>query len=332
MKKRWMTLVLVLVICLSALNAPVASADLWSYSAETTLFGSTPNKLNNLALAIEKLDGTFVLYGETFSFNDVIGPRGKEEGYLSARNGRGARVLGGGVSQLATTLYLAARDCEYLSFEEFASYDDRFTDWYVENGEEAIITDYQTDKDFEFTNWYDGVLYISAWMDEENVYCCVELLDEVPGGYENMIARSSTPLFGSDNKIHNIELTSSMIDGTAFEFGGVFSFNEIVGPRSKEAGFYNAENGRGVKVRGGGVAQVASTIYMAVKELNCVVVEPVRTYGEKFVDGYVTDVEDAVVTDYNAGYDLAFTYWGDGLLTISLYSDGEELICEVYEE
>jgi len=334
MKKRWMAWVLV-AVCMLTACAPAAVAqsdEYWDYSAETTLYGSSVNKIRNLELAAEALDGTVIFFGETFSFNEEIGPRTREMGYYSARNGRGVRVLGGGVSQLATTLYLAARDCDYLAFDEFKTYDEAFADWYVENGEDAIITDYDRDIDFTFTSWYDGVVYIRAWVEDEYVCCSIELLDTLPGGFENLISTASTPVFGSDSKKHNIALTAEYITGYQLEHGDVFSFNEVVGPRSKEAGFYNAENGRGVNVRGGGVAQVASTIYLAVKELDCVAVNPVRTYGAKFVDGYVQDPEDAVVTDYNAGHDLAFTYWGDGVLTIEVYEDGYELICDIYEE
>ena len=331
MKRRWTAWILTMCVLLAACM-PAAMAEGWSFSAETTLYGSSPNKLSNLAQAVEALDGTVIFYGDTFSFNDTIGPRTKELGYYSAMNGRGVKVIGGGVSQLATTLYLAARECDYLAFDEFKSYDEDFQDWYVENGEDAIVTDYDREIDFTFTSWYDGYVYISAWMDEEYVYCTVELLDTLPGGYENMVASASTPVYGSDNKKHNIALTSELITGIQLEHGDVFSFNEVVGPRSKEAGFYNAENGRGVKVTGGGVAQVASTIYLAVKELDCVSVNPVRTYGDRFTDGYVQNTEDAVVTDYNAGHDLSCIYWGDGVLTVNLYQDGWQLVCEIFEE
>lgn len=330
MKKRWMALLLAL--CVLAMGTPAAMADSWQYDAQTTLYGSGSRKLHNLQLAVEALDGTKVYFGETFSFNEVIGPREKELGYKTAKNGRGAYVTGGGVSQLATTLYLAARDCGFLALESFDTYDEKFSEWYVEDGYDAIITDYDSGKDFSFTSWHEGVLYISAWMDEEYVYCSLEFAEDVyTQENEHLISEALTPVYGSENKIHNICLASEAIDGTVLEFGETFSFNNIVGPRSKEAGYRSAVNGRGAKVTGGGVAQVASTVYLAVKELDCVAVDPVRTYGEHFSDGYVSDPADAVVTDYNSGYDLSFTYWGYGTLEIYLYEDGESLICEIYE-
>ena len=135
MKRSWTAWILMVCVLLGACM-PTAMADVWGLTAETTLYGSSPNKLSNLAQAVEALDGTVVFYGDTFSFNDTIGPRTKELGYYSAMNGRGVKVIGGGVSQLATTLYLAARECDYLTFDEFKSYDEDFKDWYVDNGEE----------------------------------------------------------------------------------------------------------------------------------------------------------------------------------------------------
>lgn len=331
MKKRWKAWVLAVCVLIACMPTALAETEEWMYSAETTLFGSSPNKLDNIDLAIAALDGLEIAFGETFSFNEAVGPRSREEGYLSAINGRGARVIGGGVSQVATTLYLAARECGYLSIDPFEVYGERFREWYVEDGGEAVITDYQAGKDFSFTSWYDGTIYISAWRDDDYLSCTLELIGGM-NDEDNLIAEAYTPLYGSENKLHNISVASEMIDGFQLTFGEEFSFNEIVGPRSADAGYLKALNGRGAKVTGGGVAQVASTIYLAVKELDCVELKKIRTYGENFVDGYVDDPADAVVTDYKAGYDMAFTYWGDGMLTVYVYEDEDELICEIYED
>jgi len=321
---------LVLTVCLLLAAMPAAMADVMLEIASTPLYGSSSNKLNNLQLAVDALDGAVIYYGETFSFNDTIGPRTKEQGYRSARNGRGVNVIAGGVSQLATTLYMAARESAYIEFEPFETYEEDFAEWYVEDGYDAIITDYAAGKDFSFTSWYEGAIYVSAWMSEGYVYCMLDF--DMNGAKPNLLARSSTPVFGSVNKQFNITKTAELLNGVQVGFGDTFSFNWLVGPRTKEAGFRSAENGRGVKVYGGGVAQVASTIYLAVKDLECVAVTPVKTYGEKFVDGYVADPEDAVVTDYNAGTDFSFTYWGTGTLTVMVYQDGDRLVCEIYED
>ncbi|WP_206038086.1 VanW family protein [Rhodococcus sp. HNM0569] len=65
----------------------------------------------NIRLAASEIDGALIKPGETFSLNGYTGPRGTAEGYVDAgiiNNGRPDTAVGGGVSQVATTLYNAA--------------------------------------------------------------------------------------------------------------------------------------------------------------------------------------------------------------------------------
>ena len=65
----------------------------------------------NIKRAAAQIDGTLVGPGETFSLNAATNPRTAATGYVEAgiiENGRPARGMGGGVSQVATTLYNAA--------------------------------------------------------------------------------------------------------------------------------------------------------------------------------------------------------------------------------
>jgi vancomycin resistance protein YoaR len=64
----------------------------------------------NMRTAAEKIDGTIVLPGETFSLNEATGPRGLAQGYVEAAvisGGEFSTSVGGGVSQLATTIFNA---------------------------------------------------------------------------------------------------------------------------------------------------------------------------------------------------------------------------------
>lgn len=68
-------------------------------------------RVTNIHTGAQVIDGTILLPGETFSLNDALGPRTVEKGYVSAP-GIGANLefedsVGGGVSQLSTTLYNA---------------------------------------------------------------------------------------------------------------------------------------------------------------------------------------------------------------------------------
>ena len=69
------------------------------------------NRTHNLALAAQVVDGTVIMPGEEFSLNRTVGPRLSERGYKEApifRNGEVVQDLGGGVCQVATTIYNAA--------------------------------------------------------------------------------------------------------------------------------------------------------------------------------------------------------------------------------
>jgi vancomycin resistance protein YoaR len=65
----------------------------------------------NLRLAASKLDGTVLLPGEVFDFNDVVGPRDEANGYKVATviaEGELVDGIGGGTCQISGTLHGAA--------------------------------------------------------------------------------------------------------------------------------------------------------------------------------------------------------------------------------
>lgn len=62
----------------------------------------------NIELAAQRLSGTVVAPGETFSYNAVCGPYTRGNGYVLAPNiSKEGKGVGGGVCQLSTTLYNA---------------------------------------------------------------------------------------------------------------------------------------------------------------------------------------------------------------------------------
>ncbi len=76
---------------------------------QTSGFSSDSGR--NIRRAAEQIDGIVVGPGETFSLNAATNPRNAAAGYVEAgiiENGRPARGVGGGVSQMATTLFNAA--------------------------------------------------------------------------------------------------------------------------------------------------------------------------------------------------------------------------------
>ena len=77
----------------------------------TTPYSPGEPRVTNIQRAAEMLDGFILGAGETFSLNAVLGPRTSEAGYVLApqiEEGKLKDAVGGGVSQVATTLYNAA--------------------------------------------------------------------------------------------------------------------------------------------------------------------------------------------------------------------------------
>lgn len=80
-------------------------------SSFTTFFDCCENRVTNIRLMAREVDGYVVLPGETFSIDEVVGPRTSSKGYLPApylQNGEGrCCAVGGGVSQFGTTIHNA---------------------------------------------------------------------------------------------------------------------------------------------------------------------------------------------------------------------------------
>jgi vancomycin resistance protein YoaR len=77
----------------------------------TTHFACCQPRVTNIRRAAQLLDGTLLAPGERFSMNAALGPRTRARGFVPApmiSDGRLVDSVGGGISQLATTLYNAA--------------------------------------------------------------------------------------------------------------------------------------------------------------------------------------------------------------------------------
>ncbi len=79
-------------------------------STFSTQYPDNAARTENLRIAAATINGVIVAPGETFSLNDVLGERTVAKGYRAAGailNGRFTTDVGGGVSQVSTTLYNA---------------------------------------------------------------------------------------------------------------------------------------------------------------------------------------------------------------------------------
>nr|WP_139277734.1 VanW family protein [Rhodococcus marinonascens] len=79
--------------------------------SEFTTSGFSAASGTNIRLAADQIDGALIKPGDTFSLNGYTGPRGRDQGYVESgiiNYGRPDTAVGGGVSQVATTLYNAS--------------------------------------------------------------------------------------------------------------------------------------------------------------------------------------------------------------------------------
>lgn len=84
---------------------------LGSFSTPYAMDADHGDRTSNLKVGAAALDGHVLLPGETFSFNEVVGDRGAENGYRWAPGISGGQiidVLGGGICQVASTIFGAS--------------------------------------------------------------------------------------------------------------------------------------------------------------------------------------------------------------------------------
>ncbi len=80
-------------------------------SGESNFAGSSAARIHNIKTAAKLFDGILVKPGEEFSFNKVLGNVDAITGYLPElviKNGVGVKEYGGGICQVATTLFRTA--------------------------------------------------------------------------------------------------------------------------------------------------------------------------------------------------------------------------------
>lgn len=127
----------------------------------TTLYdASNENRDNNVNLASEKINGTIIYPGETFSYNQIVGKRTIEAGYKEAGAYAGGKVvqeIGGGICQVSSTLYNAVL---YANLEVVERYNHYFETSYVDPGRDATVS--WGSLDFQFKNNRDYAIKIEA--------------------------------------------------------------------------------------------------------------------------------------------------------------------------
>jgi len=117
-------------------------------------------RTHNIKLAAEAIDNQVLFPGERFSFNQVVGERTKEKGYLRAPviiKGEFTEDVGGGICQVSSTLYNAVNIRGIAIIERYA-HSREVT--YVPPGKDATVS--WNGPDFVFQNTYNQPVLILA--------------------------------------------------------------------------------------------------------------------------------------------------------------------------
>ena len=126
----------------------------------TSFTSSNSNRSTNIRLAAQKINGTVLMPGETFSYNQVVGKRTAAAGFKPAPAYFGGEVVqeyGGGICQVSSTLYNAVL---YANLEITERTNHGFKPSYVTPGLDATVS--WGGPDFKFTNNRDYPIRISC--------------------------------------------------------------------------------------------------------------------------------------------------------------------------
>ena len=139
----------------------------------TSLSGSSKNRISNVKKACEILDGMILMPGQVFSYNEALGERTEQNGWLTApayANGEVRQEFGGGICQVSSTLYNAAL---YSNLKIVERECHQFQVGYLPWGMDATVS--WGWPDFKFQNDQTYPIRLHAWVDESANEGCVQI-------------------------------------------------------------------------------------------------------------------------------------------------------------
>lgn len=146
------------------------------------------------------------------------------------------------------------------------------------------------------------------------------------------IATYTTNIYDKDkNRIYNIKLACKRLDGHIVEAGKEFSFNNTMGKMGAADGYKKAtgfdSKGNIIKISGGGICQISSTLYNAVLIANLQVTER-HAHSRRVY--YVPKDKDATVA--SGGADFKFINSSDSNIMICTYTNGYTVTISLKQE
>lgn len=160
-------------------------------SSYTTKYStSAAGRKFNVGFAASKINGAVIMPGETFSYNQQVGPVTAAAGFQNAGVYIGDKVeegIGGGLCQVSSTLYQAALHSN-LGVEQRRNHSMAVS--YLKPGMDAVV--YSPYLDLKFVNRYEHPVYIYAYGDNSTLTVAVYGHKADMGGYEYKIFSETT--------------------------------------------------------------------------------------------------------------------------------------------
>lgn len=120
------------------------------------------NRNHNIRITCEKINGLYLMPGESFSFNGFIGERTAASGYEVAgviENGQSAQAYGGGICQVSSMIYQSVIKSDLEVVERHVH---MWPSTYAEAGTDAAVD--WPDQDFSFRNNTEyPVAIVASW-------------------------------------------------------------------------------------------------------------------------------------------------------------------------
>lgn len=142
-------------------------------SFSTSFSPKQVDRTTNLKLSIERINGTVIYPGETFSMDEALGERTAKEGYKYAPAFSGGQVvksMAGGICQTTTTMYNAAL---FANMQIVERYKHGLPVTYINKGRDATI--YRNVYDLKVKNNYEYPLYVKASIDTKKGLMTVKI-------------------------------------------------------------------------------------------------------------------------------------------------------------
>jgi vancomycin resistance protein YoaR len=189
-------------------------------TATTDMGVSSPNRIINVHLMADILNGYRIAPGATFSFNQAVGPRTADRGFLEGQaieNGLLVPSIGGGVCQVATTIFDASLMGGYpIDYRQNHSF---YIDHYP-TGLDATVAD--GGPDFSFTNDTKNVIVVQTSYTDQTL--TVQLLSApvdrtsvlTPGTPENYV--NPVKRYVSDPTVPPGQLSQQTLGERGFDF------------------------------------------------------------------------------------------------------------------